>query len=409
MAFRALWILALRDVGRNRRRSGLSVLAVAMGLALLIVLNSFIAGIVGDSLQNAIRLDTGHVQLRAASYEQHKLSLRGSDLVGDLDPLVARAQSRPEVAAAAPVLWLGGILTHRDEAVNLRLVGLDPRSPVHAPLRQALVAGAWLAADDRNGVLLGRRLADSLGVAVGLRVNLTIVNSDGRPDEGAFAVRGLFATGIPTYDDSAVLLPLAKAQAFAAVRGRASAVVILLRDENDAAEVAAALQGGNTAALTWRDMMATLIQGLDTAMRFYLILDGIVMLVVAVVIANTLLMAVFERVREMGILAALGMKSRQVIQMILLEGTILGVVGIAAGILLGLLLVAYLAAVGLDLGESVAASAGKIALPTVLHARFVPGTTLALAVWTLAVVLLAALYPARFAARLEPVEALRPA
>ncbi len=118
-------------------------------------------------------------------------------------------------------------------------------------------------------------------------------------------------------------------------------------------------------------------------------------------------MAVFERVREMGILAALGMKGRQVIQMILLEATILGLAGIAVGIVLGLLFVAYLAVVGVSLGEDVASAAGNIAMPTVMRARFVPGTTLGLALWTLLIILLAALYPARFAARLEPVEALR--
>jgi ABC-type antimicrobial peptide transport system permease subunit len=130
------------------------------------------------------------------------------------------------------------------------------------------------------------------------------------------------------------------------------------------------------------------------------------MLVVAVVIANTLLMAVFERIREMGILAALGMKGRQIMFMFLLEATLRGLAGIVVGVVLGSAGVAYLATAGIYIGEISATTQG-IALGSTVHARFVPFTFAALSFWTLVVILLASLYPAWFAARREPVEALR--
>jgi ABC-type antimicrobial peptide transport system permease subunit len=131
-----------------------------------------------------------------------------------------------------------------------------------------------------------------------------------------------------------------------------------------------------------------------------------VILVVAVIIANTLLMAVFERVREMGILAALGMKGRQIALMFLLEAAMMGLVGVVLGIMLGLAGVGYLATVGIPIGD-VGSLAQGVAIGSTMYARFSASGVVALSLWTLIITLLASLYPARYASRLEPVEALR--
>lgn len=406
MAFSKLWVIAFRDLGRNRRRTLLSFLAVALGLTLLMLINGLIAGMVNDALQNSIRLRTGHVQLRAKSYAEEKVSLQWKDLLTNVDDLTKRAQALPEVKAAAPVLWAGAVLNTSDEAVGLQLIGIDPASALYAPIQSTVVAGAFLTAEDRGGILLGKRLADSLGLAVGQKVNVSIINADGQPDEADFTIRGLFSSGVLSYDESAVLLPLARAQAFTQTAGHASALMMLLQRQEDADKVAAALQSPDTVALTWQTLNQLFLQTMQTAMGFYTILDIIVMLVVAVIIANTLLMAVFERIREMGILAALGMKGQQIMQMFLFEAVILGLVGIAVGLVLGSAGVFWLAKVGIPLGDA-AASSSNIALGSVMRAQFVPTTFAWLALWTLVITLLAALYPAWFAARLEPVEALR--
>jgi ABC-type lipoprotein release transport system permease subunit len=408
MPLNKLWTIAYRDLGRNRRRSALSLLAVALGLALLMVMNGFIAGIMEDSLQNSIRLRTGHVQLRASTYEEETLSLQAKDLLADPDGVTARARALPEVQAAAPVIWASGILDTLDDSAGLQVYGIDTTSPIYAPIRAALVDGAFLTPDDRSGILIGKSLADSMGIGVGQRANLAIVNSDGRPDEGTFTIRGLFATGIPTYDEGAALMPLSKAQAFTGTNRHASAVFILLNDQADTDKVAAALRGPDIAVLTWSDLNQLFVQAFQTGMSFYALLDFIVMLIVAVIIANTLLMSVFERIREMGILAALGMKGRQILQMFLLESASLGMAGIAIGLVLGSAGVGYLATAGFSIGDKVAAVGGSgIALSTTLYARFVPGTFAALSLAMLLIVLLASLYPAWYAARLEPVDALR--
>lgn len=405
MTWTKLWTIGYRDLGRNRRRSIFTALAVALGLALLIVMNGYITGVMDDSLQNSIRLQTGHVQLRAPGYVSEELSLQWQDLLPDAAALAAQAQSIAGVQAAAPVLWARVILNTADESVGLQLQGIDPASALYAPIRAGLQAGEFLAPDDRSGVLLGRRLADDLGLTVGDDISLTVINADNQPEEAIFTIRGLFNSGVATYDEASVMMPLAKAQAFARADGRASAVMVLLDDRAAAVPVAGQLAGPAVHALTWQELNAFFIETMDTAMSFYVLLDGIVMLIVAVIVANTLLMAVFERIREMGILAALGMKGRHIMQMMLMEAAILALLGIAIGIALGVAGVNLLAQIGIPTGD-MAIVAGNMAIGEVMRARFVPEQIAGLSLWTLIVALLASLYPAWFAARLEPVKAL---
>lgn len=406
MAIRKFWVIAYRDLGRNRRRSSLSLIAVALGLALTIVMSGFIAGALEGSLQNNIRLSTGHVQLRAASYEEEKLSLLWQDLLPNTDALLAQANNMSEVDAATPVLWASGVLNTLQESVGLRVTGIDPVSSIHDPIREGMVSGEFLTPGGRGEILMGRRLADSMDVGVGQRVSLAVGNPDGQPDEGIFTVRGLFDTGIPSYDQNTVFMPLSQAQAFTRAGDRASAIVIMLQQQEGADQVAAALKGPGVTALTWEDLNAVILQWVQAGMSFYAIIYAIVIMVVAVIIANTLLMAVFERIREMGVLAALGMKGRQIMLMFILEAAILALTGIVIGIMLGSAGVAYLARVGVYIGDAPASSVEGVAVGSTMYAHYVPGAVISLSLWTLAVILLASLYPAWYAARLEPVEAL---
>ena len=409
-----LWLIAFRDLGRNKRRSSLTLVAVALGMGLLIVMSGLIKGAVDGSVENAIRLQTGHLQVRAASYDEEQVSLEWKDLLSDPDELAAQIRAMAGVRLATPVLWANGMLTGGDESVGVQVFGIDPLSEFYAPIREAMVAGAFLAPDDRSGLLMGQRLANSLGLSVGDRISLVVSTADQQPDEALFTIRGLYSTGVASYDETRVFLPLTKAQAFTQTKGHASAVVVLLDRQDDADATAAALRASGQQTqelrtLTWHDLNQVLLQAMDASAVFLDMMNLVVLAVVAIVIANTLLMAVFERAREMGILAALGMKGRQILSMFLLEAGTLGLAGIVLGLILGGLGIVYLATVGLPIGEAAAAgeASNMITYGNVLYARFSLPDTVSLSIAGLAITLLGALYPAWFAARLEPIEALR--
>lgn len=400
--------IALRDLERNKRRSALTLIAVMMGLALVITLHGFEMGAIQGSVDDNIRVQTGHLQVRAESYDEDKVSLKWEDQLQEPQSLAARAETLAEVRGAAPVLWASGILTTVEDSVGVRVYGIDPPSEMAAPYREGLVAGEFLAPDDRSGVLVGRNLAEDLGLDVGDDVSLLINTSGEQPDEATFAIRGLYDTGIPGFDETTVFLPLAKAQAFAQVGDRASGVVVLLHDRETVDAVASALRAPGLTVLTWRDMNQLMLESMQAVMGILYLMYLIVLAVVAVVVANTLLMSVFERMREMGILAALGMKGRQIMGMYLLESATLGAIGVVLGVLLGSLGVYYLATVGINYGEMASTySTAEFALAETIYARFQWADTVVLAIVCWIIMMLASLYPAWFATRKEPIDALR--
>jgi len=407
-----LWKLAIRDLGRNKRRSALTLVAVGLGLALLIVTSGFTEGSVQGAIENNIRVRSGHVQVREESYDEDMVSLKWEDLLDDPQGLAAQAQALPEVRAATPVLWASGILVTSEESAGVQVFGIDPLSETSTPFREGLVAGEFLVPDDRDGILVGERLARSLGLTAGDDIGLLVNTADEQPDEAIFTIRGLYDTGTPSYDEITVFLPLAKAQAFTRAGDRASAVVALLHDKEDADAVAGALRAPELTpqkvrTFTWRDLNQVILQAVEMSMGIMYLMYLVVLAVVAVVIANTLLMSVFERTREMGILAALGMKGRQVLAMFVLEAGILGVIGIAVGVLLGSLGVYYLSTQGWHIGDLASMATAEVGYGETIYAQFAPAEMVQLSIASLVITLLASLYPAWFAARMEPIDALR--
>ncbi len=399
--------LAFRDLTRNKRRSLLTLLAVALGLTLLIVTNGLVEGEMAGALENTIRLQTGHVQVRADSYEEDKVSLKWEKLLNDISNLAARAQALPGVKAATPVLWASGILGSQDETTVVRVFGIDPQSAAYAPIKESIVAGSFLVPDDRGGILIGQKLAASLGLGEGSQVSLLVNTSDEEPDEALFVIRGLFDTKSPAYDQTTVFMPLTKAQAFTRTQGRASAILILLNQPEDADAVASALRGPGLSTLTYRKLNQVILQAIEASAGIINLLYLLVLGVVAVVIANTLLMSVFERTREMGILASLGMKGRQILSMFLMEAGTLALTGIIIGIVLGSLGVLYFSVVGYSISGETEVAGSAMAISTISYARYSPWSVLVLSIAGFSITLLASLYPAWLASRMEPVYALR--
>ncbi|MEJ2352346.1 MAG: ABC transporter permease [Anaerolineales bacterium] len=396
--------MAYRDLGRNRRRSFFSSLALGMGLALLLLMASVVEGEMRGAMDSTIQLDSGDLQVRAKSYDEDKTSLAWEDLVQSPDQIAAQIASLVPVTIATPRLFASGIVTVGDETAGVRVIGIEPDSPANAPYQDGLVSGQFLTAGDREGILIGLPLANKLKLKPGDQVNLLANTSNGGVDQQLFTVRGVYTTQITGYDESTVFMPLAKAQALTQTENHASTIFVLLKNRDDTSAVAAALQGSDYQIITWQQANELIIQTEQFAGAYMVVLYLIVLGITATVIVNTLVMAVFERTREIGIFAAIGMKSGRIMAMFFTESGFLAIGGILMGWVLGAALVYYATVYGFYIGNM---GITGILMHDTIHAYLTVSDTITLSITALVVSLLAALYPAVLAARLEPVEALR--
>jgi ABC-type lipoprotein release transport system permease subunit len=399
-----LFNMAVRDLGRNPRRSFFSALALGIGLALLLLMASVVTGEMNGSADASIRLQSGNLQVRAKSYDDSKTSLAWEDLIENPDQVAAQIASLAPVQVATPRLYASGIVAVGDQSVGVRIMGIDPPSEANAPFRNGMVDGTFLSADDREGILIGQSLAKKTGLKTGDKINLLVNTSNGAVDEQPFIIRGIYSTHTPAYDNSTVFMPLAKAQAITQATGHASIIFILLKDRAQTDAVVTALQSSSFQIKTFDQMNPLLAQFQQFSGVYMAMLYLIVLGITATVIVNTLIMAVFERTREIGILSAIGMKSGRIMAMFFAESSMLAVGGIAIGLVLGGLLVAYFTRYGFYLGDY---GVTGMLLGERIYAELTLSNTVSLTVAAFVITLLAALYPAVLAARMEPVDALR--
>lgn len=398
--------LAYRNLGRHRRRSLLSGLALAMGTALLMFIAAFFQGEMRSAMESTLRLSSGHLQVRDVDYDPDKLSVAWEYLIENPEQVAGQIEALDQVDVATPRLFASGIISVQDDSVGVQIMGIDPASKANDPYRR-LVSGEFLTADDREGILIGYPLAQNLALNVGDQINLLVNTSDGTVDEQLFTVRGIYTTGATAYDKGIVFLPLAKAQAFSGAGDRASMIFVLLKDREQAEFVAEAIPSQNFQVETWRELNALLVLINDFSNAYLTVINLIILGVTITVIVNTLLMSVFERTREIGILSAIGMKGRQIIALFLAEASLLALGGVTAGSLAGWALSAYFGKVGIYFGD-LGLSADML-LEDRLYTYLTFESAVNLIVTAFIVTLLASLYPARMASRMEPVEALHSA
>ncbi len=401
-----LFRMAFRDLSRNRRRTFFSILALAMGVALLITMSSFINGEMEGAMDTTIRLQSGHLQLRAENYDERKISLKWEDLIENPLQVVEKIATLEPVIAASPRLFASGIVMSPDQSAGVQIIGIDPESATNDPYREGLVSGEFLTAADREGILIGRPLAETIGLGVGDQIMLTANTSNGDVNEQPFTIRGIYSTETRVFDSAIVFLPLQKAQSMTGTENHASTIFVLLKDKTQTDAVANALQSASYKILTWTNMNEVIIQTENLSTSYMSLFYLIVLAVTATVIINTLIMAVFERTREIGIFSAIGMKSHRIMAMFLAESSILAVGGILLGLVLGLVVVSYLERNGFYVGNMAVGGGGFLIRDTV-YPLFSLDDTINLSIMAFIVTMLAGLYPAILAARMEPVEALR--
>ena len=398
--------ISLRNLGRNRRRTVLSAIAIATGTALLLFMSATIRGEMRGALELNIKLRTGHLQVHTKDYKDGNMSLKRADMLEAPTEISRQIEEIAQVKSASPRLYASGILAFKNETIGIQIIGIEPESETNAPFREGLVAGDFITADDREGVLIGLPLAENLNLQVGDSIDLIVNTSDGDMDEQSFTIRGIYTTDTPAYDKATIFMPLEKTQTITKTENYASMVYILLHDMDDTAAVKDALVSSRYIVEDWEEInkLFVLVMKLSNGMMFFFNL--MVLGVTATVIMNTLLMAVYERTREMGILGALGMKGKQIKALFLTEATLLGIGGVIIGLAIGIPLVLYYAQVGFYFGDMGISANSGIMIGNSIYPDPSIGDAISISIAALIITILSGYYPAWQASKLEPVDAL---
>jgi ABC-type lipoprotein release transport system permease subunit len=397
--------MAFRDLGRNRRRSFFSALAVGAGLALLILMASVIEGEMGSAIESAIKLQSGHIQIRAVTYDENKSSLKWVDLIENPDQIAGQIGALNQVKAVTPRLYASGFLSSGTQSAGARITGIDPLSPASDPYREGVVSGNFISPDDREAVLIGKPMADKLNLKVGDNVSLSLNTSDGNVQDQTFTVKGIYSTNTYGFDSATVFLPLVKAQAITQTENHASTIFILLKDTALTDSVLPALHvSSNLEIKTWKDLNALFVDYEAMAQSYISIFYLIILAISASVIINTLIMSVYERTREIGILSAIGMRGNRIMMLFLAESSMLAVGGVIMGLIIGVLATLYFNVNGFYIGNM---GLSGILITDTIYAKLTMDNLINLTIMTFVVTLLSGLYPAVMASRMQPVAALR--
>lgn len=330
-----VWRLAFRNLFRNPRRTGIVVTAVAVGLAGCMLSMAINYGMVVQMVDAAIATELGHLQIHAPGYERDPeldvlLPDGGREAAEALEELGEGVRFAPRVRSQ-------GLVNSPRASVGVDVVGIDPeREPTVSRVADMLVEGRWLARGERR-VVLGRGLATRLRVGIGDKVVVSVADLAGDLTGQAYRVAGVFSTASRELDQSAVYLPLAEAQALLGLGSSVSEIVVQLDDEARLAQVRDALVkrlDGRAEIRTWRELRPVLVYLLESFDSIAWFLYAAVFIAMAFGIANVLLMAVYERTREIGVLMAVGMSRRRVMSEVVFESLAVTLLGLALGMAL---------------------------------------------------------------------------
>ncbi len=400
--------LAWRNMWRNWRRTAIALVAIVLGLILLLAFDGLIKGSDQAIFGNAVRLYGGNLQVHASGFraKANRLPLLPLD---NADAVIQAAHAQPNVVAATKRIATAGIVSSHGNALPVAITAIEPAIEMRLSLQaEHITQGRFLSDEDGDAIFIGQGLAERLHVGLGDNVILLGRSKNELMRQHTMTIVGIYDLHTPDVEKGSVFIPLIDGQTLYNLRGQATEVAIFLQQVGTEDSVMSALQAQlpNEEVDSWQTLRPEIRQTLDSKLAFTSFIGLVVLIIAGIGILNLMLMAVFERTREMGVLAALGMKGRQIMGLFLLEGTFIGVVGAIIGCGLGALLIGWLAQVGIGLPDASGMGEVVALLGDRLYPTVTPADLLSRGLLVIVIAAIASLYPAWQASRQEPAQAL---
>ena len=400
--------LGWRNIWRNRRRTLVILTAVVIGIWSMISLGALMRGTANQMVRNGISTLTGHIQVHLRGYRT--------------DPVIENRMTHPEElekaleqTLPADALWasrvrVNAIASNARHSSGITMVGIDPRKEAKISfIGEAVTEGRYLEPHEKNGIVVGRALADKFETKLGRKMVLMSQDTNQEIASHAFRIVGIFRAEMQATEEEFAFISLSEAQKMLKLKQGISEISILLPDHRNAEHVAHMVQGALDSRTyevhTWRELLPMSTAILEMYDWFIFLWFLVIFIAMGFGIVNTTLMAVFERIREFGLFKALGMKPWWIVREVLTESFYLLIMGMCIGNGLGLLTVFALSGSGIDL-SALAAGLEYVGMSRVIYPAIQIKDILTANVVVFVLGLLVSAYPAIKAARFTPVEAL---
>ncbi len=403
--------LAWRNIWRSRRRTIITVIAISFSLMLVQAFHNLAFGVYAQMVDSGVRSGSGHIAVYRGDYAVS----RDDRLYWQSEDLAQQIASVEGVKAVLPRIYLPGLAQSSRESRGILLTGIDPTAENSInPLLKNINAPEVIRSLNGRDALVGSRLLTELKLKIGNKFVVTAQGTEGELVSELFRIRGVVKSGIREVDSSLVMVGRQRA---AAMTGQSDAIhelAIVLEHpewEEQLIPVIADIlpKDSDLRAVSWEVAMANLANAikLDYASQKFIFL--IIVLIVTIGVVNTLLMSVMERIREFGVILAVGATPGRLRKMVMTEAFLIGLISMIFGNLLGVLATWYLADVGIDLRDFIPETMefGGVVFDPIMRASWDFAYMGQMSIYVLVLSVIAALYPAAKAARITPAAAMR--
>ena len=402
---------AWRNIWRSRRRTIITVIAISFSLMLVQGFHNLAFGVYAQMVDSGVRSGSGHIAVYRGDYA----SSRDDRLFWDKGSLQEEIAALDGVKAALPRTYLPALAQSSRESRGILLTGIDPAAENDInPLLKKIEATELIRSLDGRDALIGIRLLNELKLKVGNKFVVTAQGPDGELVSELFRIRGVIESKIREVDNSLVMVGRQRAARMTGGVDAVHELAIILENpdlEKKLLPIISELlpKDSGLAAISWEVAMSNLANAikLDYASQKFIFL--IIVLIVTIGVVNTLLMSVMERIREFGVILAVGATPGRLRMMVIAEAFMIGLIAMILGNILGSLLTWYLADVGIDLRKFVSDSmeVGGVVFDPIMRATWDYAYMAQMSLYVLVLSVVASLYPATKAARIEPARAMR--
>ncbi len=400
--------IAWRNVWRKPSRSAIIIAAIALGLLGGNFIAALSTGLLNQSFVETIRHRVSHIQMHHPDFIANPEPQYSIENCRDI---LNRVRARDDVKAAAARLAFDGMVASATMSSGARIIGVDPtRESATTGMNTRIEEGTYFADRGRlPSVVIGRELAEKLRSGVGSRIVLTFQDTDGELISASFRVSGIFSLNSRAFEERNLFVAKNDLADLAGASETVTEIAVLLEGDDSYHKAAEEMRELFPAVevRSWEELAPDLYFQHRMVGQSLLLVIAIILMGASFGILNTILMSVFERTRELGVLMSIGMKKSGVFRMIILETTMLAVIGGAAGLAISFGFVTYLSRRGIDLTTVGGENLRELGFSPEIYPDLEPTFYVQVAIMIVVFAVLAAIYPAFKAIKLLPAEAVR--